>query len=286
MEREAHVAARILERLAALHRTADIAAADRLGKAHEPLQGQRVLDQLEFQGDVVGVLDREGDLVLAQLEVQLPEGFVVEVGVDDLGRGGELQLHAVVERACQGAPQIEPHALDEERRAPVAPFVARLHVAREAGKAVEAVKPRVAGRSLRLQRRDFGRQRFERRRFGCRPRCGIGRGGSWGGETRDRGSRDGGRSRGKDRGWGGGGSWGGGSWGGGNFGGRRLRNRLSGPGPERPREQRKGQKRFHKREIGVFTAKVATPRQTGNTRKYLKRGRAMPGPDACGKDFW
>lgn len=123
-------------------------------EAHQPAQRQRVFDELVLEGHVVGILDRKGQFVLSQLEIQLFERPVADVGVDDF-RAAELDLHPVVEFFGDVARKVQAHALDEEGRGGFRPLVAGLHVARDPGQAGCNLIP---GRSPGFERFELGRK--------------------------------------------------------------------------------------------------------------------------------
>lgn len=98
-------------------------------EAHQLAQRQRVLDKLVPERHVFGILDRKGQFVFAQLEIQLVERPVTQICVHDLRRR-EFDLNAVVEFGSDVARQAQAHALDKEGGRVIAPFVAGLEVSR------------------------------------------------------------------------------------------------------------------------------------------------------------
>ena len=120
-------------------------------EAHQLAQRQRVLDKLVPERHVFGILDRKGQFVFAQLEIQLVERPVTQICVHDLRRR-EFDLNAVVEFGSDVARQAQAHALDKEGGRVIAPFVAGLEVSRNRRQGGQHLVP--CGR-FGLERRDL-----------------------------------------------------------------------------------------------------------------------------------
>ena len=113
--------------------------------SRKALHEQRVVDHLEFQRGVFGILDRQRRLGLAELDAEFVADGPLHPVVDQLGRTGEFRLHLVLELAetlalDQVAGQGKTGAFDIERVVRgIVDLVARLEVARR----VDVLHPRL-----------------------------------------------------------------------------------------------------------------------------------------------
>ncbi len=168
-----HVAVAVPAAEAAVDHGAQVAAgvlhAAEVVEPHQARQPHRVLDELHVERGVIRVLDREGNLEFAGLELELAQGAVVDEGIDHAGCE-QFELHAVAEFRRQVAREDQTHALHQEGGHVGAALVAQLGIARDTGQAFEHLVPARGGIDGRWRRQRFigarSRSRLRGRKIG------------------------------------------------------------------------------------------------------------------------
>ena len=110
-----------------------------------------MVHQNHLRRGVVRVLDREGNLELTRLDLQLVEGLVVEVGIEEL-EARKLGLELIVQLRGEITGQRKAYTTQTERRLVAVVGVATHHITRNLGQGLRNLIP---GRTLLLERIDL-----------------------------------------------------------------------------------------------------------------------------------